>query len=88
MPEQYEVFVSYSQDSPEHVAAVRTLSDRCARPIRALAAAGLATVDGQQDSVVPLCSHGLHRSLLQTRVMGTEAEGVGHGVRWEGNLIY
>ena len=22
------------------------------------------------------------------RVMGTEAEGVGHGVRWEGNLIY
>lgn len=91
----YEVFVSYSHDTPEHITAVLDLSNR-------LRGEGIDCVLDQYEAsppegwprwmvakirscryVVMICTEAYNR-----RVMGTESDGVGHGVRWEGSLIY
>ena len=95
MAEQYEVFVSYSHDTLEHISAVRELSDR-------LREDGIDCVLDQyehsppegwprwMDGKIHTCRYVLMvcTEAYCRRVMGTEAPGVGHGVRWEGNLIY
>ena len=95
MAEQYEVFVSYSHDTPEHISAVRELSDR-------LREDGIDCILDQyehsppegwprwMDGKIRACRYVLMvcTEAYCRRVMGTEAPGVGHGVQWEGNLIY
>jgi hypothetical protein len=90
-----EVFVSYSHDSPAHIDAVLTLSNR-------LRADGVDCVLDQYETSPPegwprwmdrrirtskfvlmICTETYCK-----RVMGEEQPGHGHGVRWEGNLIY
>jgi len=89
------VFVSYSQDSPDHCNRVLALSDR-------LREEGVdCTLDQYEDSppegwpkwmdrhikdsnfVILICTETYHR-----RVMGKEAEGKGLGVKWESTLTY
>ncbi len=95
LPDQYEVFISYSHDNPEHIEAVRALSDR-------LRGEGIDCVLDQYEHSPPEGwprwmdgkIHGSRYVVMvctepyNLRVMGREVEGVGHGVRWEGNLIY
>ncbi len=90
-----KVFISYSHDSPEHADRVLALADR-------LRADGLDAIIDQYephppegwplwmdrqirecDFVLMVCTPTYNR-----RVMGQEQPGIGHGVRWEGNLIY
>jgi hypothetical protein len=90
-----EVFISYSHDSPEHIKYVLDLSNR-------LRADGIDCVLDQYETSPPegwprwmdrkireaknvmmICTDVYFR-----RVMGEEKEGVGFGVKWEGNLIY
>ena len=90
------VFISYSHDSPEHADRVLALADRLRQD-------GLDSILDQYflgspdegwprwmdrqirdaDFVLMICTPTYYR-----RVMGEEQPGVGHGVNWEGNLIY
>ena len=90
------VFISYSHDSPEHADRVLALADRLRQD-------GLDCILDQYilgspdegwplwmdrqvrdaDFVLMICTPTYYR-----RVMGEEQPGVGHGVNWEGNLIY
>ncbi|MDP3910121.1 MAG: TIR domain-containing protein [Gemmatimonadales bacterium] len=89
------MFISYSHDSPEHIRAVLELANR-------LREEGVDCVLDQYESsppegwlrwmdskirdakyVILVCTETYHK-----RVMGEEESGAGHGVRWEGNLIY
>jgi hypothetical protein len=93
--DESEVFISYSHDSPEHIQYVLGLSNR-------LRSDGIDCVLDQYETsppegwprwmdrkirqakyVVMICTDVYYR-----RVMGEEKEGVGFGVKWEGNLIY
>jgi hypothetical protein len=95
MADSEEVFISYSHDSPEHIAAVLALSNR-------LRSDGVDCVLDQYETsppegwprwmdrrirdakyVIAICTETYYR-----RVMGEETAGVGNGVRWEGNLVY
>lgn len=95
MPNSDEVFISYSHDAPSHVDAVLALSNR-------LRAEGFDAVLDQYEAsppegwprwmdrkireskfVIMVCTE-----TYRKRVMGDEIPGHGHGVRWEGNLIY
>ena len=95
MEEKEEVFISYSHDSVEHVEKVLQLSNR-------LRSEGVDCVLDQYETspaegwprwmdrkirdakyVLLICTEPYYN-----RVMGEEEEGVGLGVRWEGNLIY
>jgi len=95
MSETYEVFISYSHDSVEHVERVLELSDK-------LRSEGVDCVLDQYETSPPegwprwmdkkiryskfvllVCTERYFK-----RVMGEEQEGKGLGVRWEGNLIY
>jgi len=90
-----EVFISYSHDSPEHIRTVLELSNR-------LREDGVDCVLDQYETsppkgwprwmetkiresryVILVCTE-----IYYNRVMGKEEQGVGHGVKWEGNLIY
>ncbi len=90
-----EVFISYSQDSVEHVKKITDLSDR-------LRSEGIDCVLDQYQTAPPegwprwmdrkirdakyvllVCTE-----IYYQRVMGEEKEGIGLGIRWEGNLIY
>ena len=91
-----KVFISYSHDSPEHADRVLALADRLRHD-------GIDSILDQYilgspdegwplwmdrqirdaDFVLMICTPTYHR-----RVMGEEEPGVGHGVNWEGNLIY
>jgi len=90
-----EVFVSYTQESVEHSDRVLQLSNR-------LRSEGVDSVLDQYETSPPegwprwmdrkirdakyvlvICTDSYYR-----RVMGEEKEGVGFGIRWEGNLIY
>lgn len=90
-----EVFISYSQESVEHSERVLALSDR-------LRGEGVDCVLDQYEVAPPegwprwmdkkirdakyvllVCTEAYFK-----RVMGEEELGKGHGVRWEGNLIY
>ena len=90
------VFISYSHDSPEHADRVLALADRLRQD-------GLDSILDQYflgspdegwprwmdrqvraaNFVLMICTPTYYR-----RVMGEEQPGVGHGVNWEGNLIY
>lgn len=90
-----KVLISYSHDSLEHTDLVRGLSDR-------LRADGIDCILDQYvvspaegwprwmdrqireaGFVLMICTETYYR-----RVMGEEQPGIGHGVRWEGHLIY
>ena len=91
-----KVFISYSHDSPEHADRVLALADRLRQD-------GIDSILDQYilgspdegwprwmdrqvrdaDFVLMICTPTYHR-----RVMGEEQPGVGHGVNWEGHLIY
>jgi hypothetical protein len=90
-----EVFISYSHDDPGHIARVLALSNR-------LRSEGINCVLDQYEESPPegwprwmdykinsaefvlmICTEPYLR-----RVMGQESVGQGHGIRWEGNLIY
>jgi tetratricopeptide (TPR) repeat protein len=89
------IFISYSHDSAEHLARVLALAQR-------LGQGGFHCILDQYETSPPegwllwmernldeadfvllICTESYHR-----RVMGREVAGVGHGARWEGNLIY
>ena len=90
------VFISYSHDSPEHADRVLALADRLRQD-------GIDCILDQYflgspdegwprwmerqmrdaNFVLMICTPTYLR-----RVMGEEQPGVGHGVNWEGNLIY
>ncbi|MDP8206238.1 MAG: TIR domain-containing protein [Candidatus Electryonea clarkiae] len=95
MEEIGEVFISYSHDSVEHVRRVLELSDK-------LRSEGIDCILDQYEASPPegwprwmdkkirdakfvlmICTE-----IYYKRVMGDEEAGKGHGVRWEGNLIY
>lgn len=95
MSNSEEVFISYSQDSVDHIQQVLQLSNR-------LRSEGVDCVLDQYEKspeegwprwmdkkirdskyVLMICTKSYYK-----RVMGEEEEGVGRGVRWEGNLIY
>jgi len=95
MNKSEEVFISYSHDSVEHIQRVLELSNR-------LRTEGVdCALDQYEKSpkegwprwmdkkirdakyVLLICTESYFK-----RVMGEEEEGVGLGVRWEGNLIY
>ena len=96
MAERTKVFISYSQDSPEHAQRVLDLAD-------ALRHGGLEVILDQYvhpapdegwplwmetrldeaNFVLMVCTETYRR-----RVMGQEQPGKGLGVRWEGSLIY
>jgi hypothetical protein len=90
-----EVFISYSHDSPEHIRAVLELSNR-------LREEGVDCALDQYETsppegwprwmekkireakyVICVCTEAYYN-----RVMGKERPDTGHGVRWEGHLIY
>jgi SEFIR domain len=90
-----EVFISYTQESVEHSQRVLRLSNRLRKD-------GIDCVLDQYEESPPegwprwmdkkirdaryvlvVCTESYYR-----RVMGEEKEGVGLGIRWEGNLIY
>ena len=90
-----EVFISYSHDDVNHVRQVLELSNK-------LRTEGIDCVLDQYETsppegwprwmdrkirdakyVLTICTEAYYR-----RVMGEEEAGKGHGVRWEGNLIY
>jgi hypothetical protein len=90
-----EVFISYSWDSEEHIKSVLALSNR-------LRSDGIDCVLDQYEVsppegwprwmdrkitsaslVITVCTENYNN-----RVMGKEAPDKGHGVKWEGNLIY
>lgn len=90
-----EVFISYSHDSVAHIERVLNLANR-------LRADGVDCVLDQYEECPPegwprwmdrkvrdaqfvlmICT-----PTYYSRVMGEEAPGTGHGVRWEGNLLY
>ena len=90
-----EVFISYSHDGADHIKRVLELSNR-------LRSEGIDCVLDQYEScppegwplwmdkkirdskhVIMVCTEAYYK-----RVMREEEPGVGHGVRWEGNLIY
>jgi hypothetical protein len=90
------VFISYSHDSPEHADRVLALADRlrqdgldCILDQYMLGSPdeGWPLWMDQQvrdaDFVLMICTPTYYR-----RVMREEQPGVGHGVNWEGNLIY
>ena len=96
MAERTKVFISYSQDSPEHAQRVLDLAD-------ALRHGGLEVILDQY--VHPAPDEGWPRWMetrldeanfvlmvctetYRRRVMGQEQPGKGLGVRWEGSLIY
>ena len=95
MSESYEVFISYSHDSPEHIGDVLALSNR-------LRSEGIDCALDQyehsppegwprwMDTKIKCCRYVLMicTDAYCRRVMGTEKPGVGRGVRWEGSLIY
>jgi hypothetical protein len=89
------VFISYTHDSEEHARVVLSLSNR-------LRSDGIDCVLDQYESSPPegwpqwmdreikkaqfvlmVCTEAYYR-----RVMGEEKPGIGHGIAWEGNLIY
>src|SRR6266849_2591784 len=90
-----KVFISYSQDSPEHKGRVLALSDRLIKDgihcdldqyVASPPEGWPRWMDRQiqeADFVLMICTLTYYR-----RVMGQEEPGKGHGVRWEGNLIY
>ncbi|WDN87863.1 hypothetical protein BuS5_00831 [Desulfosarcina sp. BuS5] len=90
-----EVFISYSHDNVEHIQRVLELSNK-------LRSEGIDCVLDQYEVspsegwprwmdkkirdarfVLMICTESYYK-----RVMGEEEPGKGHGVRWEGNLIY
>lgn len=90
-----EIFISYSHDDAEHIQRVLELSNK-------LRAEGIDCVLDQYETspsegwprwmdkkirdasyVLMICTEAYY-----IRVMGEEEAGKGHGVRWEGNLIY
>src|SRR3989442_1152895 len=90
-----EVFISYTQESVEHAERVLQLSNR-------LRSEGVDCVLDQYETSPPegwprwmdkkirdakyvlvVCTEVYYK-----RVMGEEKEGIGLGIRWEGNLIY
>jgi hypothetical protein len=94
-PELGEVFISYSWDNEEHIKAVLSLSDR-------LRSDGIDCVLDQYEVspaegwprwtdrkiadaslVLVVCTE-----TYLNRVMGREVPDKGHGVKWEGNIIY
>src|SRR6266516_1092277 len=90
------VFVSYSHDSPEHADRVLALADRLRQDgldcildkyLLGSPAEGWPRWMERQirdaDFVLMICTPTYYR-----RVMGEEQPGIGHGVNWEGNLIY
>jgi len=90
-----EVFISYSQDSVEHMERILQLSNR-------LRSDGVDSLIDQYEVSPPEgWPRWMERSLRDakyvllvctkrylSRVMGEEREGTGLGVRWEGNLVY
>lgn len=95
MTEMGEVFISYSHDNVEHVQRVLDLSNK-------LRSEGIDCVLDQYESSPPegwprwmdrkirdcryvlmICTETYYK-----RVMGEETPDIGHGVKWEGNLIY
>ncbi len=90
-----EVFISYSHDSPEHIRAVLELSNRLREEgvDCALDQYETSPPEGwprwmdkkirESKYVVLVCTETYYK-----RVMGQAEPGVGHGVKWEGNLIY
>ncbi len=93
--ESTEIFISYTQESVEHSEQVLLLSNR-------LRAEGVDCVLDQYEVsppegwprwmdkkirdakyVISICTQPYYK-----RVMGEEKDGVGLGIRWEGNLIY
>lgn len=90
-----EVFISYSWDNEDHVRAVLELSNR-------LRSEGIDCVlDQYEESPAEGWPRWMDRKIRDSRfvlmictetyckrVMGDEPVGTGHGVRWEGNLIY
>lgn len=90
-----EVFISYSHDNVEHIQRVLDLSNK-------LRSEGIDCILDQYEVSPPegwprwmdkkirvarfvlmICTESYYK-----RVMGEEEPGKGHGVRWEGNLIY
>ena len=95
MNNQDTVFISYSHDSATHIKSVLDLSNK-------LRSEGINCILDQYESSPPegwprwmdkkihdacfvlmICTESYYK-----RVMGEEEPGKGHGVRWEGNLIY
>ncbi|HLK55598.1 MAG TPA: toll/interleukin-1 receptor domain-containing protein [Chthonomonadaceae bacterium] len=96
MPDPPKLFISYSHDSAEHAANVLALAD-------SLRANGIDVILDQYVNPAPDegWTHWMERNLDRAdfvvmictstylrRVKGEESPGIGHGVRWEGNLIY
>jgi hypothetical protein len=94
-PELGEVFISYSWDNEEHIKAVLSLSDR-------LRSDGIDCVlDQYEVSPAEGWPRWMDRKIANAslvlvvctetylnRVMGRELPDKGHGVKWEGNIIY
>lgn len=90
-----EVFISYSHDSPEHIRAVLELSNRLREEgvDCALDQYETSPPEGwprwmdkkirESKYVILVCTETYHK-----RVMDQEEPGAGHGVKWEGHLIY
>jgi len=90
-----KVFISYSQDSPEHEDHVLEFSNRlCADGIDCnLDQYEISPPEGwprwmdrqihEADFILMICTPTYNR-----RVMGREQPGIGHGVAWESTLIY
>jgi len=90
-----EVFISYSHDSPEHIRAVLELSNQ-------LREEGVdCALDQYETSPPEGWPRWMEKKLRESkyvmlgctetyykRVMDQEEPGAGHGVRWEGHLIY
>jgi tetratricopeptide (TPR) repeat protein len=94
MPDAPKVFISYSHDSPAHAERVLAFADQ-------LRAHGVTAVIDQYepspregwprwmqnqmkaDFIVLICTPTYHE-----RALGEQTDGNGHGVQWEGNLIY
>ncbi|MBV8312529.1 MAG: TIR domain-containing protein [Planctomycetaceae bacterium] len=95
-PKSPSAFISYSHDSAEHAARVLDLADALCdggidvildRYVHPAPAEGWPrwmerNLDAAQ-FVLMVCT-----ATYRRRVMGEEEPGKGHGVRWEGSLIY
>lgn len=95
MPNRKSVFISYSHDSPEHVARVLTLANQLVvdgidcklDQYEVSPPEGWPRWTEKQlkaaDFVLLVCTEHYYK-----RVVGEESAGVGRGVQWESHLIY